>query len=343
MKKKITILSGCFNEEENLESFCAEIKKIMDALPQYDWEQLIAENGSTDHSAEILEKIASRDSHVKVIFNLKNYGPDRSGTNLLYHASGDAVICLASDFQDPPEMIPEFIKKWEEGNKVVWGQREKTKEKFLTEMMRKTYYKLIKSMSESVEYERCTGFGLYDREVVDWIKWIDDPEPFIRNIVTSLGYTPYLLPCERRQRRAGRSSYSFFGYLNDALLSMITSTKMPLRFATYLGGIVAMVSFLIGVVYLVMKLLRWYEFDAGMAPLVVGLFFLGAVQLICIGIVGEYVGAVLTRVRRRPLVVARKMMNFQEDSRSEEKKHNVVEEKMEDRTCRFETQSEPRE
>lgn len=329
MKKKITILSGCFNEEENLELFCAEVKKIMEGLPQYDWEQLIAENGSTDRSAEILEDIASRDHHVKVIFNLKNYGPDRSGVNLLYHATGDAVICLASDFQDPPEMIPAFIEKWEEGNKVIWGQRQKTRERVLMRLARKAYYKLIKSMSESVEYERCTGFGLYDREVVDWIKWIDDPEPFIRNLVTSIGYTPYLLPYERKQRRAGRSSYHFFSYLNDALLSMITSTKMPLRFATYLGGIVALLSFAIGLVYLVLKIVRWYEFDAGTAPMTVGLFFLGAVQLICIGIVGEYVGAVLTRVRRRPLAVARKMMNFDECIGGEKGDQNEPEEEME--------------
>lgn len=312
-KKMVSILNACYNEAENIPVMYKTITGIMEQLPQYDYEFLVADNCSTDNSAALLEALAAKDRRVKVILNQRNFGADRSGANLFYHASGDVVVALASDFQDPPEMIPLFLEKWEEGHKVVWGQREKTKSGFFQEGVRKLYYKIIKSMSEVQEIERCTGFGCYDREVVDWFKWIDDPDPFMRNTVTSLGYQPYLIPYEQKKRRAGKSSYNFFRYLDTALISMLATTKVPLRMVTYLGMVAAGVSILVGLVYLVLKLIYWNQFNAGIAPLAVGLFFLGAVQLICVGVVGEYVGAILTRVRRRPLVVARKKINFEQE------------------------------
>ena len=311
MKKKlISIISGCYNEEENLPIYYKEIRAIMDSLPQYDFECLIADNCSQDRSAEVLEEIAAKDERFKVVFNLKNYGPDRSGGNLFCRASGDSVINLASDLQDPPELIPVFLQKWEEGNLLVWAQRNKSQEGGLVEGMRRLYYKLIRAISESEEVERANGFGLYDREVVDWIKKTGDPVPFIRNLVTDLGYKPCLVPYERRSRTRGKSSYNVFRYLNDALVGMVATSKVPLRTATYLGFITAGFSFIVGIVYLVYKLTHWYSFDAGIAPVVIGMFFLGAVQLICIGIVGEYVGDILTRVRKRPMVIERKTINL---------------------------------
>lgn len=315
MKKLISIVSGCYNEEENLPLFYESVSKIMDSLPQYDFECLMADNCSQDRSAEILEEIAAKDHRFKIVFNLKNYGPDRSGGNLFYRASGDALINLASDLQDPPEMIYTFLEKWEEGNKLVWAQREKTQESGLMEGVRKLYYRIICAISESEEVERANGFGLYDREVVDWIKKVDDPVPFIRNLVTALGYKPCLVPYERRARVHGKSSYNLFRYISDALTGMVASSKLPLRIATYLGFGVAGLSVLAGLVYLVLKLIMWDSFTAGIAPIMVGIFFLGAVQLICIGILGEYIGEILGRLKRRPMVIERKTLNFDKDSR----------------------------
>ena len=310
MKKLISIISGCYNEEENLPLYYEAVSKIMDSLPQYDFECLIADNCSQDRSQEILEEIAAKDKRFKIVFNLKNYGPDRSGGNLFYKASGDALINLASDLQDPPEMIYVFLEKWEEGNKLVWAQREKTQESGLMEFIRKVYYRVIRSISESDEIEGANGFGLYDREVVDWIKKANDPVPFIRNLVTALGYKPCLVPYERRARAHGKSSYNLFRYINDAMGGMVASSKVPLRMATYLGFAVAGISVLIAIGYLIWKLTHWYSFDAGVAPIIIGMLFLGAVQLICIGIMGEYIGEILTRVKHRPMVIERKTLNF---------------------------------
>lgn len=313
MKKLISIVSGCYNEEENLPVYYEAVSKVMDSLPEYDFECLIADNCSGDCSAEILEEIAAKDRRFKIIFNLKNYGPDRSGGNLFHRASGDAVINLASDLQDPPEMIPLFLSKWEEGNKIVWAQRNKSQEKGLIEGIRRLYYKLIRAISENEEVEGANGFGLYDREVVNWIKQVGDPVPFIRNLVTDLGYRPCLIPYERQARVRGKSSYNFFRYMNDALAGMVATSKIPLRMATYLGFAAAGCSFLVALFYLIYKLTHWYNFNAGIAPVVIGMFFLGGIQLICVGIVGEYVGDILTRIRKRPMVIERKTLNFETD------------------------------
>lgn len=312
MKKLISIVSGCYNEEDNLPNYYKNVSAVMDSLPQYDFECLIADNCSKDRSAEMLEEIAQEDKRFKIVFNLKNYGPDRSGANLLYRAKGDAVICLASDLQDPAEMIPVFLEKWEEGNKIVWGQREETEENQLMELLRRLYYRIIRCISENEEIERANGFGLYDREVIDWIKMADDPVPFIRNLVTDLGYRPYLVPYTRRARTGGKSSYNFFRYVGDAMAGMVATSRIPLRMATYLGFMTAGGSLVVALIYLVYKLSHWYDFDAGIAPMMIGLFFLGAVQLVCIGMVGEYIGDILERVKHRPVVIERKTLNFEE-------------------------------
>jgi len=321
MKKLISIISGCYNEEANLPIYYEMISKIMDSLPQYDFECLIADNCSEDRSDEILEEIAQKDKRFKIVFNLKNYGPGRSGANILYRAKGDAVICLASDLQDPPEMIPDFLKKWEEGNKIVWGQREDSKEMWLMETIRCVYYRIISLISESEEIERANGFGLYDREVVDWIKKAGDPVPYVRNLVTELGYRPCVIPYTRRKRTGGKSSYNFFRYVEDAMTAMVTTSRLPLRMASYLGFLAAGGSLLAALIYLIYKLIHWHDFNAGIAPMIIGLFFLGAVQLICIGIVGEYIGDILARIKHHPIVIERKTLNFDEDEL--EKKNTV--------------------
>ena len=312
-KKKITILSACYNEQENIRPLYETVKNIMAGFPQFEYEQIFADNCSTDRSAEIMEEIAAQDKNIKVVLNLRNYGLNRSGLNILRLASGDAVISMASDFQDPPEMIAKFVEKWAEGNKIVWGQRTNNNGKRGLGWLRKLYYKLIQMISESEEYAGCTGFGIYDKEVVDWIRWMDDPEPYVRNEVTALGYRPVLIPFEQQKRRAGKSSYNFMRYFDEAVISMVASSRKPLRFVTYLGLFSAIISIVVAAIYLILKLINWYNFNAGMAPLVIGLFFLGAVQLICLGVVGEYVGAILLRVKKRPIVIARKMINFDSD------------------------------
>lgn len=312
-KKLISIISGCYNEEGNLSEYFDRVTTIMDSLPQYDFECLIADNCSKDRSQEMLEEIAAKDKRFKIVFNLKNYGPDRSGGNLFYRAKGDALINIPTDLQDPPEMIPVFLEKWEEGHKLVWGQRTGSHESHFMRMVRRQYYRLIAEISESEEAEQANGYGLYDREIIDWVKKTGDPIPFVRNLVTSLGYKPYLVPYERQQRKKGKSSYNFFRYMNDAYSGMVASSRAPLRFATYFGYFAASISIIFAVIYLVMKLTRWFEFPAGSAPILIGMFFLGAVQLICVGILGEYIGDIIMRVRHRPLVIERKTLNFDEE------------------------------
>lgn len=313
MKKLISIISGCYNEEGNLPEYYQRVSAVMNSLPQYDFECLIADNCSNDHSQELLEEIAAKDKRFKIVFNLKNYGPDRSGGNLIYRAKGDALINIPTDLQDPPEMIPIFLEKWEEGHKLVWGQRTGSQESAVMKLIRRQYYHLIAGISESEEVEQANGYGLYDREVIDWIKKVKDPVPFVRNLVTSLGYKPYLVPYERQQRKKGKSSYNFFRYLNDAYSGMVASSRAPLRFATYFGYFTAGIAIIFAIIYFVMKLTHWFNFAAGSAPILIGMFFLGAVQLICVGILGEYIGDILMRVRRRPMVIERKTINFDEE------------------------------
>ncbi len=311
-KKLISIVSGCYNEEDNLREYYRRVTAVMDSLPQYDFECLLADNCSQDRSPELLEEIARRDRRFKVVFNLKNYGPERSGLNLWRRASGDALIAVPSDMQDPPELIPAFLEKWEAGEKLVWGQRAKAGEKSVMTVVRRNYYRLVASLSESREVEMANGYGLYDREVVDWVLRTDDANPMVRNLVTALGYTPFLIPYEREERKAGKSSYNLFRYISDALNGLTAASRAPLRLATYLGFATAGISLLVALVYLIYKLVFWNSFNAGMAPVVIGIFFLGAVQLICIGILGEYVGNVLVQVRRRPLVIEKRTLNFED-------------------------------
>lgn len=312
--KKISIVTPCFNEEGNVFNMYASIKKVFNNLPQYEYEHIFIDNYSQDNTAEILRNIASQDNKVKVILNVRNFGPGRSGGYALLQATGDAVIGLACDFQEPPELIPEFIKKWEDGYKVVFGQKNKSEESGLMFFVRKVYYKIIKLFSERDELENVTGFGLYDKSVIDMMRWINDPNPYFRGTIAELGYEVGLVQYVQPKRAAGKSSYNLFRYIDTAITGMINSSKAPLRIATYFGFLLSLVSFIISLIYLILKLIYWNSFTLGMAPLVVGLFFLGSIQLISIGIVGEYVGAILTRVTRRPLIVEKQRINFDNSS-----------------------------
>ena len=310
IKKKISIVNPCYNEESNVEMMYQEVKNQMKKFPDLAYEHIFIDNCSTDNTEKILKNIAKKDKRVKCIFNLKNYGPSRSASFAYYQATGDAIIGLASDFQDPPELIETFIKEWKKGNKLVLGQRKKTESNKIIEFVRIIYYKIINNLSENNELERVTGFGLYDREVMDWLKWCDDPLPSFRHMIVDLGYKPVLIPYTQGKRKNGKSSYNFFSYANEAFNHLMYTSLVPLKAVIYIGFVVAVLSVAAGLFYLIFKLSHWNSFNAGIAPVVVGMFFLGSIQLISIGIVGEYVGSIFYKTKKRPKVIAKETINI---------------------------------
>lgn len=309
--KKISILIPCYNESLNIRKMYSAVKKVMETLPQYDYEQLYIDNASKDNTWEIIKELAVKDKHVKGIENETNFGPGRSASYGMYQTDGDASICLACDFQDPPELIPKFIEKWEEGYKVVWGKKTGSKENKIMYAVRGIYYKLIKTFSKVQQYEQVTGFGLYDKEVVERMKNSGEPSPIFRNLIADYGYRIGFVEYFQPKREKGKSSYNFFSYFDTALQSLINTSRLPLKLATFCGIIVSGISFVVAIIYLVMKLIYWNRFIAGTAPIIIGIFFLGGVQLLFLGIIGEYVGEILTRVTNRPLVVEHERINFE--------------------------------
>lgn len=309
--KKISLFTPCFNEEENIKNMYDAVSNVMATLPEYDYEYVFIDNCSQDKTTKILKEIAKNDNRVKVILNVKNFGPGRSGTYGFMQTSGDASICLACDFQDPPEMIPEFIRKWEEGYKVVWGKKKDSDEGRLMFAVRSLYYKIIKLFSDVPQYEHVTGFGLYDKEVLEWIRKANDPNPNLRNMIADFGYKVAFIEYHQPKRRAGKSSYNFYRYFDTAMNSLINTSRTPLRMATFTGFILSGVCFSIGLFYLILKMVFWNSFILGTAPLVVGVFFLGSIQMLFIGIIGEYIGEILTRITNRPLVVEKERINFE--------------------------------
>lgn len=310
--KHISIMTPCYNEEGNIENIYKAVKEQFDKLPQYTYEHIFIDNYSTDRSREILREIATKDKNVKVIFNARNFGPNRSGTYGMFQGTGDALICIVCDLQDPPELIPEFLKKWEEGYKVVLGQKTKSKENMIMYGIRKIYYNLMEMLSDVEHLSNVTGFGLFDKEVLNTIEWMDDPEPYIRGVIPELGYKTYLLEYTQNKREVGKSSYNLLKYFDFAITGLTHMSRKPLRLATILGFIMSGCSFLFGLVYLIMKLIYWDSFIMGTAPILIGMFMLGSIQLAFIGVLGEYIGAILTRVSKRPMIVEEERINFKE-------------------------------
>ena len=279
-------------------------------MSQYTYEHIFIDNYSTDHSREILRGLAEKDKNVKVILNARNFGPNRSGTYGMLQGTGDALICIVCDLQDPPEMIPAFLQKWEEGYKVVMGQKTQSRESFLMFRIRKLYYKIMNFLSETEQLSNVTGYGLFDKEVIDMIKWMDDPDPYIRGLITQLGYRWCLVEYTQQERKSGKSSYNFSRYFDFAITGLTHVSKKPLRVVTLFGFIMSVISFCIAIVYLVMKLIHWYDFNMGTAPILIGMFLLGSIQLAVVGVIGEYIGAILTRITKRPMVVEEERINF---------------------------------
>lgn len=308
--KHISVMTPCYNEEGNIMNIYQAVKAQFDKLPQYTYEHIFIDNCSTDRSREILRALAQQDKNVKVILNARNFGPNRSGTYGMFQGTGEALICIVCDLQDPPDMIPVFLEKWEEGYKVVMGQKTKSKENPLMFQVRKLYYKIMSALSETEHLENVTGYGLFDKEVLDMIQWMDDPDPYIRGLVTQLGYKYCLVEYTQQLRTSGKSSYNFNKYFDFAITGLTHVSKKPLRIATLLGFAMSGISLVLAVVYLIMKLVHWYDFDMGTAPILIGMFLLGSIQLAFIGVIGEYIGAILTKVTKRPMVVEEERINF---------------------------------
>jgi len=308
--KLISVVSPCYNEVECIEDFYRQVRAVMASLPNYDYEHVFIDNNSTDGTIPALRRLAGQDKKVKVIINARNFGQVRSPFHGLLQAKGDAVIGMSSDLQDPPEMIRAFVKKWEEGYRIVIGIKAKSKENPLFFGVRKMFYNLIRLLSETEQIKNFTGFGLYDRTVIDLIRQFDDPYPYFRGLITEIGFERAEIEFTQPKRKRGRTKNNFYTLYDLAMLGFVNHSKLPLRMASFIGFVVAFASLLVGIGYLIYKLIFWNSFQAGMAPLVIGLFFFAAVQLFFIGIIGEYIGAIYTQVKKRPLVVEKERINF---------------------------------
>lgn len=313
-KKTISVMIPCFNEEENARPIYEAVRdELQKSCASYDYEILFIDNKSTDRTREIIRSICAEDKHVKAIFNVKNFGQFNSPYYGILQTTGDCTITMCADFQDPPELIPKLVQAWEEGYKVVIGKKTKSREHPFVYWMRGCYYKILKKMSTTEIIEQFTGFGLYDKSFVDTLRDLHDPTPFMRGIVAELGPERKEIEYEQPKRRAGKTHNNFYTLYDAAMLSFTSYTKNGLRIATFSGFIIAFISFIIGLFYLIMKLLFWYKFTAGYAPMMIGIFFMGGIILAFMGFMGEYVMAINARVMNRPLVVEEERINFETD------------------------------
>ena len=310
-KKTISVMIPCYNEEETARPIYEAVRdELQRSCPNYDYEILFIDNKSQDRTRAILREICAEDRHVKAIFNSKNFGQFNSPYYGICQTTGDCTITMCADFQDPVEMIPKFVAAWEEGYKIVIGKKTRSRENPVMYFLRGCYYKIIKKMSSVEMIEQFTGFGLYDKSFVETLRQLHDPTPFIRGIVAELGPERMEIEYEQPQRRAGKTHNNFYTLFDAAMLSFTSYTKVGMRVAEFVGFGIALVSFLIGLFYLVAKLVAWNSFTAGYAPTMIAVFFMGGVQLAFLGFLGEYIMAMNTRIMNRPLVIEEERLNF---------------------------------
>lgn len=306
----ITIMTPCYNEEQNVREVHRRLMAVAATLPQYRFEHLFIDNASTDSTVAVLREMAGEDPTVKVIVNARNVGPDRSGMHALLQAQGDAIGILVADLQDPPELFVDMIRAWEQGAPIVAGIKNTSDESWLMYRLRTAYYRLVARLTNVRIMAHFTGFGLYDRSVIDKIRAdFRDPYPYFRGMIAELGLPVMAIHYNQNRRARGITSQNFYSLYDFAMLGITNLSKVPLRFVIFAGFVSAFFSFLIGMFYLVYKLVFWANFNVGIAPVVLGLFFLGSVQLIALGIIGEYVGSIHTLVLRRPLVTEKERIN----------------------------------
>ena len=317
--KKISILVPTYNEEDNVINVVERLEEILkNNLKNYDYEIVFIDNCSKDNTRNILISLCKENKNVKAIFNAKNFGFSRSIFYGLTQTTGDCTILIYADFQEPPELIPRFIEEWENGYKIVIGKKIKSNENIFISIIRKFYYKLIKSISDVEQIENFHGFGLYDKDFVNILKNLDDSEPYLRGIVAEFGYKIKELYYKHKKREKGKSSFNFYRMYDLAMLGITSYSKVVLRFATMFGFLFSIITFIIGLITFVVKLVNWNNYPIGMAALMVGAFFIGSIQLFFIGLLGEYILNINLRVMHRPLVIEEKRINLTEQNRIEQ-------------------------
>ncbi|WNV05401.1 glycosyltransferase family 2 protein [Candidatus Methylospira mobilis] len=306
----LSIVTPCYNEQDNVDELYKRIKAAVAGLTKYDFELIFIDNHSEDGTVSSLKALAAADPMVKIIVNTRNFGHIRSPYYGILQSSGAATIYLASDLQDPPELIPEFIEHWEAGYKLVMATKPVSKGTAWVHALRKAYYRFLDDISDISLVADSTGFGLYDREVLDNIRKVDDPYPFLRGLICELGYEIKTIQFTQPRRLRGISKNNFYTLYDIAMLGIVSHSKMPIRIAAFMGFALGAISVIVAMVFLFLKLMFWDMFSVGMAPLVIGLFFLFGIQLLFIGILGEYIGSIHTYLQRRPIVVEKERINF---------------------------------
>jgi glycosyltransferase involved in cell wall biosynthesis len=309
MKKLISIVTPCFNEEENINELCDRISRVFFDLP-YDYEHIIIDNCSTDNTVSLVKNRIETDHRVRLIVNTRNFGHIRSPYHGVLQSSGDACILIASDLQDPPELLPQFLKKWEDGAKIVMAVKPESEENYFINLIRRTYYKILNLISDVPLVNNATGAGLFDKRVVEILRGLDDPYPYFRGLLCEIGYPITTVEFVQPKRKRGISKSNFFTLYDIGMLGVTSHSKVPLRLMTLFGFFISFVCFFISAAYFIVKILYWDSFELGLAPIVVGLFFIGAVQMFIVGLLGEYVGTILTQVRKLPLVTESERINF---------------------------------
>lgn len=308
--KLISVITPCYNEEENVAEVYKQVKDVFAGLKGYAYEHIFIDNASKDRTVAILKEIAKRDKNIKVIVNARNFGTVRSPHYGLLQTSGDAVIMMAADLQDPPSVVPDFIKKWEEGYKIVASVKTHSEESMVMFAVRKMYYRLVRKLSDIDLIKDFNGFGLYDKKVVDTLRDINDPYPYFRGLIADIGFEIARVEYIQPARKRGITKNNFYTLYDMGMLGITNHSKVPLRLAAMLGFTMAVLSMSTALLYFVYKLIFWSTFSVGIAPLVIGLFFFSSVQLFFLGIIGEYIGSIQTQVLKRPLVIEKERINF---------------------------------
>ena len=310
--KLISIVTPCYNEEENVLELAARVQKVMEAeLSGYAYEHIFIDNASTDSTVNKLRQLAEDDKRIKIIINSRNFGHMKSPMYGMLQAQGDAIISVVSDLQDPPEMIPEFISKWEEGNEIVLAIKKSSEENGLMFKIRELYYGLLSKVSEVQIFKNFTGFGLYDKKVIKALRMMNDPYPFFRGMIAEVGYKVAKLDYNQPVRIKGITKNNFYTLYDIGMLGIMNNSKVPLRMAIFFGATVGLLSFLTAIGYFIVKLIYWDEMSMGVAPLIIGVFLMFSILLFFIGVVGEYIGAIYTQVMGRPLVFEKERINFE--------------------------------
>ena len=309
MKKLISIITPTFNEEGNIEKLCLKISEEI-LKTDYDYEHIVIDNDSNDKTVEILKKIAIKNKNLKIIINARNFGHIKSPIHGMLQCKGEAAILMSADFQDPPEMISKYIAEWKKGYDVVLGQKENTKDNLFTNVIKKNFYKFIKSISEVPLMLDTTGAGLFDRKIIEQVRLIDDPYPYFRGLISEITSNIKLIKFDQPKRLTGKTKHNFYSLYDIGILGVIKHSKIPLRIMTVLGFFTSIISIFISLVFLFRKIFFWDSFDLGIAPLIVGLFGIASIQIFLLGFIGEYVMNILTQTRKLPLVVEKERINF---------------------------------